>query len=88
MYNKGLTGIVEAHLDDTVDEDRLALDGYSLYKANNPQNAKSGDVGLYVNDSFPCEQRLNLVTLPECVMSEIQFSKKKYFYAAIYRSPS
>ena len=38
VYNNDLIGIVETHLDDTVDADRLALDGYSLYKANHPRN--------------------------------------------------
>ena len=86
MCNNDLIGIVETHLDDTVDEDRLALDGYSLYKANHPQNVKRGGVGLYVKDSLPCIQRLDLVTLPECVVSEIQLNKKKYFYVVIYQT--
>ena len=76
MYNNNLIGIVETHLDDTVDADRLALDGYSLYKANHPRNVKRGGVGLYVKDSLPCIQRLDLVTLSECVVSEIQLNKK------------
>ena len=32
--------------------------------------------------------RPDLVTLPECVVSEIQIDRKKYFFAVIYRSPS
>ena len=71
MHNYDLIGIVETHLDDTVGEDRLALDGYSLYKADHPQNVKRSGVILYVKDSLPCIQLLDLVTLPECVVSEI-----------------
>ena len=72
VYNNDLNGIVKTHHDDTVDKDRLALNRYTLYKANHPKNLKRGGVGLYVKDSLPCIQCLDLVTLPECVLSEMQ----------------
>ena len=80
--------VVETHLDTTAEEERLSLDGYSLHKNNHPQNVKRGGVGLYVKDSLPSKTRLDLVTLPECVVCEIQLSRKKYFFVVIYRSPS
>ena len=52
------------------------------------KNVKRGGVGLYCKDSLASIQRLDLVTLPECVVSEIQLNKKRYFSALIYRSPS
>ena len=39
-HNYDLIGIVETHLDSTIDEERLALDGYSFHKDNHPQNVK------------------------------------------------
>ena len=68
---------METHLDSTVDEDRLALDGFSFYKDNHPQNVKRGGVGLYVKDSLPSKHRLDLVTAPECFVYEIQLNRKK-----------
>ena len=88
VCNYDLIGIVETHIDSTVDEDRLALDGYTFIKENHPQNVKRGGVGLYVKDSLPSKNRSDLVTLPECVVREIQLNRKKYFFAVIYRSPS
>ena len=88
VYNNDLIRIVETHLDSTVDEDRLALDGYSFYNDNHPQNVKRGGVGLFIKDSLPSKHRLDLVTLPECVVCEIQLNRKKHFYAVVYRSPS
>ena len=38
VCNYDLIGIVETHIDSTVDEDRLALDGYTFHKENHPQN--------------------------------------------------
>ena len=88
VYNYDLIGVVETHIDSTVDEDRLSLDGSTFHKANHPQNVKRGGVGLYVKDSLPSKNRSDLVTLPECVVCEIQLKKKKYFSVVIYRSPS
>ena len=88
VYNYDLIGIVETHLDNTVDETKLAIDGYSFYKSNHPQNGKQGGVGLYVKESFPARERNDLKTLSECIVCEIQIKGKKYFFTVLYRSPS
>ena len=88
VYNYDLIGIVETHLDNTVDETKLAIDGYSFYKSNHPQNGKRGGVGLYVKESFPARERNDLKTLSECIVCEIQIKGKKYFFTVLYRSPS
>ena len=87
-YNYDLIGIAETHLDSTVDKDRLALDGYTFIQNNHPQNVKRGGVGLYVKDTLPSNERFDLVTLPECIVCEVQLNRKKYFFVVIYRSPS
>ena len=79
VYKYDLIGIVETHLDSTIDNDRLALEGYSFLKSNHPQDVKRGGVGLYVKDSLPTTERPDLVTLPECVVCEFQSNMKKYF---------
>ena len=88
VYYYDLIGIVETHLDSTVDESRLDLTGYSFFKSNHPNNLKRGGVGLYVKDSFPARNRLDLGTLPECIVCEVQLDMTKYFFAILYRSPS
>ena len=88
VCNYDLIGMVEIHIDSTVDEDRLSLDGYTIHKANHPLNVKRGGVGLYVRDSLPSKNRSDLVTLPECIVCEIQLNRKKYFFVVVYRSPS
>ena len=76
MCNYDLIGIVETHLDSTVDENKLALNGYTFIKNNHPQNVKIGGVGLYIKDSLPSKRRSDLVTLPECIVYEIQLNRK------------
>ena len=88
IYNYDLIGIVETHLDSNVEEERLALNGYSFIKDNHPQNVRRGGVGLYIRDSLASKRRSDLVTLPECIVYEIQLNRKKYFFTVIYRSPS
>ena len=88
VYKYDLIGIVETHLDSTIDNDRLTLEGYTILKNNHPHNVKRGGVGLYVKDSLPTTERFDLVTLPECVVCEFQSNMKKYFFVVIYRSPS
>ena len=88
MYNNDLIGIVETHLDSTVDDGRLKLDGYTFFKSNHRQNIKRGGVGLYVKDALPSQNCSDLANLPESIMCKIQLNRKKYFFALIYRSPS
>ena len=67
VYNYDLIGIVETHLDSTVDEDRLALDGYTFIMENHPQNVKRGGVELYIEDALPSKNCPDLVTLLQCI---------------------
>ena len=88
VYNYDLIGIVETHLDSTVDESKLDLTGYSFLKSNHPNNVRRVGVGLYVKDSFPAKSRPDLATFPECIVCKVQLDKKKYFFVILYRSPS
>ena len=88
IYNYDSIGIVETHLDSSIDEGRLALNGYTFIKSNHPLNVKRGGVGLYSKESIPVINRFNLVTLPECVVSEIRLGSRKYFFVVMYQSPS
>ena len=88
VYNYDIIGIVETHLNSTVDEDRLALDGYTFIKNSHPQNVTRGGVGLYIKDSLISKNRSDFVTLPECIVYEIHLNGKNYFFAVIYRSLS
>ena len=88
VYDYDLIGIVETHLDTTVDENKLAIDGYTFFNSNHPQNVKRGGVGLYIKESFPAKKRSDLEILSECIVCEIQIKRKKYFFSVLYRSPS
>ena len=81
IYNYDLIGIVETHIDSTVNLKKLDLNGYTFIKRNHPLNIKRGGVGLYLKDSLPAISREDLAILPECIVCEIQLDKKKYFFS-------
>ena len=85
VYNYDLIRIVETHLDSTVDEERLSLDGFSLHINDHPQNIKRGGVGLCVKDSLPSKNHPDLGTVPECIVCEIEVNNRKYIFVLIYR---
>ena len=68
VYNYNLIGIVETHLDSTADESKLALNGNSFLRSNHPQDLTRDGVGLYVKDTFQARNRLDLVTIHECIV--------------------
>ena len=55
VYNYDLIGIVETHLDSTVDKDRLDLNGYTFIKDNHPQMIQKFEKGWCwaIHQRFP-----------------------------------
>ena len=84
MYNYDLIGFVESHLDSTIDKDKVALNGCTLINEKHPQSSKGMVLGCLSKITFH-KNRSDLVTLPECIVYEIQLNWKKYLFAAIYR---
>ena len=88
ICNYDLIGVVETHLDDTIDEERLILKGYDLITNNHPSNTKRDGVGLCIKETLPKTNRTHIVTLPEWVVREIHLDRKKNFVVVAYKSPS
>ena len=88
VYNYDLIDVAETHLDSTANESELALNGYSFLRSNQPQDLKRCGDDLYVKDTYPARNRLDLATLHECSVCEIQLNRRKYFHVVLYRSPS
>ena len=74
-----LLGIVETHLDNSIDQERLALKGYDLIACKHPSNIKRGGVGLYIKESLSKKYRPDMTTLSEYIVCEIYLDRKKYF---------
>ena len=88
INNYDLIGITETHLDDTINQERISVNGYDFIKCNNTLNIRRGGVALYIKNSIPKRQRSDMATLPESIVCELSLDRKKYFFVVLYRSPS
>ena len=52
VYKYDLIGIVETHPDNTVNETKLAIHGYSFYKSSHPQNGNVVGLGYMSKNLF------------------------------------
>ena len=70
------------------DDQRLAIENYSLIRSDHPSGSKRGGVCIYFRDHLGLEERPELTTLDECLVVEIKTSSGKFFLCVCYRSPS
>ena len=78
IHNYDLIGIVEAHLDDSISQERLALKGYEFITCNHQLNIKRGGVGLYIKDPLPKKLGHEIATLPESIVCELHIDRKVF----------
>ena len=51
VYKYDLIGLVETHLETTINEARLAIDGYAFYKSNDPQKTWNIQAIIFQNNN-------------------------------------
>ena len=69
------------------EDDALALNGYTLIRADHPDDIRRGGVCIYYKEALPIKI-ININYLSECLVCEISFNKKQCFIISLYRSPS
>ena len=79
----------ESYLDSDISsvDKNLCLDGNKLIRADHPKNIKQGGVCIYYRETLPVKI-IQLSYVPECLVCEINYKKKKIFIVTLYRSPS
>ena len=77
-------------LNSDIKNEDIYIDGFSteIYRNDHPSNSKTGGVCVYFRENLPIKRRGDLEFLQEIVVAEINFSRKKIFFVAIYRSLS
>ena len=80
--------LLESYLDSSTasNNDDLNIKGYNLYRADHPNNAKTGGVCPYIRESLPVKCLSNAY-LQECYILEISINNKKGYVASLHRSP-
>jgi len=87
LHKYDLISLCETSLNDTVELPDTMLENYTFISSNNPNNTRTGGVGLLYRSSLSVKVR-NDLSFPESLVIEILIGKKKVFFSVIYRSPA
>ena len=79
----------EIYLDFSIPSDHVSLElgGYTLVRADHPNNVKRGGVCIYYKESLPVRV-INLPYLKEALLLKLNDQNKKIIISSLYRSPS
>ena len=87
MYNHDFIYLSETYLDSSVSDSLLKIDGYSLVRADHPNDTKRGGVCIYYKESLPVRV-INSPYFEDALLLEMTYHNKKVIVSVIYRSPS
>ena len=79
--------ISETYLDSTVDDKTIEITGYTLIRADYPNNQKRGGVCLYFSGNL-CLRQIDISYFPEYLLCQINIDNKRGYIIVLYRSPS
>ena len=70
------------------DNVNVQINGYSLLRADHPNDIKRGGVCIYFKESLPLIRRKDLTNISDCLVTKINVNNEKCFFTCLYRSPS
>ena len=73
-----LIAITETALKNTIPDDKVNIDGYSLIRNDLPPNDRCGGVALFYQNDLSVENRCDL-QIPNTIVAEFRSIEKKYF---------
>ena len=75
-------------LDSTIPNDdvNIQTNGYSLLRADHPNDIKRGGVCIYFKESLPLIRINELTNIKDCILTEISVNNEKCFFTCLYRS--
>ena len=85
-FNYDIISLCETSLNETLTVKENSLPGYNFVSQNNPDGSKNGGVGMFYKETLPLKIRHDL-SFGECLVSEINFGRKKIFFTVLYRNP-
>ena len=90
LHKFDIAALFETYLNDTIPNNQIEMEGYSsnIFRSDHPTNTKRGGVCLYCKNYLPIKLHPDLHILDESIVVELTLSRKRLFFAVIYRSPS
>ena len=86
-YKHDFICLSETYLDSSIPDNLIEIEGYSLVRADHPDNIKRGGVCIYYKESLPVRIK-RLPYFKEALLLEMIHNNKKSLVSVIYRSPS
>ena len=64
----------------------INISGFSAkpFRADKPENSRCGGVCLYYKENLPIKERPGLVPIPERIVAELKFQRKKNYFVLSY----
>ena len=74
-------GACETMLNGNISNEEISINGFSPdpFRNDKASNIRNGGVCLYYKESLPIKERCDLEILPETIVAEIKFNRKKMF---------
>ena len=86
IFKYDIISLCETSLNDSTQVPEGILPGYLYHPLNHPDGRKSGGVGIFYKDTLPLRVR-NDLSFSECLVTELSFGRKKFFFTVFYRNP-
>ena len=89
-YDFDIFGVCESLLSKDIHNDDINISGFSAepFRADKPENSRFGGVCLYYKEILPIKKRPDLVPIPETIVAELKFQRKKIFFVLSYCHPN
>ena len=89
VHNFDLICLYETYLNSsqTTHDTTLTLDWYKLVRADHPSDTRRGGVCIYFKECLPIKF-LDITTLSECLVCQIEYQNKKGVIVTLYCSPN
>ena len=88
-YDFDIFGVCESLLNIDIHND-VNISDFSAepFRADKPENSRCGGVCLYYKENLPIKERPDLVPIPEAIVAELKFQRKKIFFVLSYCHPN
>ena len=73
-----------------IHNDDINISGFSAepFRADKPENSRCGGACLYYKENLPIKERPGLVPIPETIVAELKFQRKKIYFFLSYCHPN
>ena len=85
-YDFDMFGVCESMLTANIPNEDIFINGFSPdpFRSDKDSDTRNGGVCLYFKESLPIKERCDLELIPETIVAEIKFHRKKIFFVLSY----